>query len=130
MSFELKIIPEAKLVIEQITGELTLQLMIEKTLQLFADPNYDISYSGVVDLRTACTQISKVELLGFANLINDSEHFGHSPWAILADNPLLVALSQIFQQRLKDPNTIGIFVTVTEAAKFIGNLELLEYLHD
>lgn len=130
MSFEIKIIPESKLVIEQITGEVTLQLMVEKTLQLFADPHYHISYSGIVDLRKASTKISKVELLGFANLINDSEYFGHSPWAILADDPLLVALSQTFQQRLKDPNTIGIFVTVTEAAKFISNLELLEYLHD
>ncbi len=130
MEYELQIIPEHCLVIEKISGEITLEAMIEKTQKLFSDPNYDPKYSGVVDLRKGITRMSKVELLGFANLINESEQFGKAPWAILGADPMVVALSQVFQLRLTDPDNLGVFSSVSEAARFLRKLELLELLED
>lgn len=130
MEYELQIIPEAGLVIEKIVGEVTLEAMIDKTKKLFSDRRYKNSYCGVVDLREAVIRMSKVELLGFANLINESDQFGHAPWAILGSDPMVVALSQVFKLRLKDPETVGVCGTVAEAAKFVHKPELNEYLHD
>ncbi|MGZ0654398.1 hypothetical protein ACWPKO_17795 [Coraliomargarita sp. W4R53] len=130
MEYELQFIPQHALVIEIISGELTLEDMIDKTQKLFSDPKYDRNYSGVIDLRQAINRISKVELLGFAKLLNGSDLFGHAPWAILGDDPMVIALSQVFQLHQANPENIGIFATVTEAAKFLGKPILLEYLND
>lgn len=130
MVFKLQIISKEKLVIETISGEITLEEMIKKTKQLFEDPKYDPSFVGVVDLRKGITRMSKVELYGFANLINESEQFGHAPWAVLADDPMVVALSQVLKLRLKDTETISVFSTVSEAAKFVGRPCLLEYIEE
>jgi len=130
MQYEYTILPELRLVIEKISGDITLEEMIEKTQRLFADARYQAGYNGVSDLRQGLTRMSKVELYGFAHFINESEQFGQNHWAILAADPMVVALSQVFQQRLTDPNTIGVFSTVAEAAKFIKTPEVNRYLND
>ncbi len=74
--------------------------------------------------------MSKVELYGFASLISETEMFGQSKWAIVADDPIVVALSQIFQQRIPDQTTLGIFCTIQAASEFIKRPEVLNYFKD
>jgi hypothetical protein len=83
-----------------------------------------------MDLRKATSAMTKVELYGFASLISQTEMFGQSKWAIVADDPIVVALSTIFQQRIPDQTTIGIFCTIEAAADFINKPEVLNYLSD
>ena len=130
MEYVFKFVPAHGLVIEKITGEVTLEALIEKTKKLFADSRYKSTFCGVVDLRKAATRMSKVELLGFANLINESDQFGHAPWAILGNDPMVVALSEVFKLRLKDPETIGVFASPIEASRFLKKPELLQHLTD
>ena len=130
MNYTRKILKEQALIIEHISGEVTLQEMVIKTQEMFDLPDYDPTYNGVIDLRDAQAQMSKVELYGFANFLNQSEFFGHAKWAIIADDPLVVALAMIFQQRILDSNQIGIFNTVGAAANFIGKLEIHDYVED
>lgn len=130
MDYKFHIVPEESLVVETITGEITLEEMIAKTKALFSDPRYEASFSGVCDLRRAGPRMSKVELYGFATLINESEQFGQAPWAILAGDPMMVALSQIFKLRIQDPNIIGVFSTVIEAARFLQKPIVLELIDE
>jgi hypothetical protein len=130
MEYKIRIFPEHRLVIEEISGQVTLEDLIEKMKNLFDDRNYKSSYCGVVDLRKGNSRMSKIELLGFANLVNESDQFGHAPWAILCTDPMVVALSQIFKLRVKDPEAIGVFDSVDAAAKFVGKPELNDLLHD
>jgi len=130
MEYTYQIIPEHKLVIEQVTGEVTVQELAYKTQTVFSDPLYVPTYNGVMDLRHAVSRMSKVELYGFASLISESEMFGQSKWAILANDPIVVALSHIFKHRLPDQTTLGIFCTIQAAAEFVGHPEVLNYLKD
>ncbi|MDQ8192871.1 hypothetical protein QEH59_00440 [Coraliomargarita sp. SDUM461004] len=130
MKYALQFIPEHRLVIETITGDITLEGMIEKTQSLLSHPDYNRLYSGLVDLRSAVTRISKVEILGFAQLIDTSEQFGHAPWAILCGDPMIQGLSQVFQMRQTSPESIGVFTTVADAAKFLDRPIILELLND
>ncbi len=130
MQYTYQIITEHELVIEKITGEVTVEALAEKTQVVFSDPLYAPTYNGVMDLRNAVSRMSKVELYGFASLISETEMFGQSKWAIIADDPIVVALSHIFQQRIPDQNTLGIFCTVKAAAEFINCPEVLNYLQD
>ncbi len=128
MKFEYSIIKEHKLIIEVVSGQTTIEGLAEKTKALFSDPNYDSNYVGVADYRKASSQITRAELYGFANFINQSGQFGKAKWAILADDPMVVALSQIFQQRLTEAAIIGVFSSPEAAAQFIENPAVLDYI--
>ena len=109
---------------------MTVEELAYKTQTVFSDPLYVPTYNGVIDLRRAISRMSKVELYGFASLISETEMFGKSKWAIVAEDPIVVALSHIFQQRIPDQTTIGIFCTIKAAAEFISRPEVLNYLKD
>lgn len=128
MEYTYQIIPKHQLVVEKLTGEVTVEELALKTQTVFSDPLYQPTYNGVMDLRKAVSRMSKVELYGFASLISETDMFGQSKWAIIADDPIVVALSQIFQHRIPDQSIIGIFSTVEAAASFIDKPALLNYL--
>jgi hypothetical protein len=130
MEYTYQIIPEHQLVVEKLTGEVTVEELAHKTQTVFSDPLYVPTYNGAMDLRQAISRMTKVELYGFASLISETEMFGQSKWAIVADDPIVVALSHIFQHRMPDQTTIGIFCTIKAAAEFINCPELLNYLQD
>lgn len=128
MKVDYKIYKEHKLIIEIISGETTIEGLADKTNKLFSDPDYDVDYVGVADYRKAVSQVTRAELYGFANFINQSDQFGKSKWAIIANDPMVVALSQVFQQRLLDQSKIGIFNSPIAAAKFIERPVLIDLL--
>lgn len=130
MEYTYQIIPEHQLVVEKITGEVTIEELAQKTQTVFSAPLFKPTYNGAMDLRRAISRLTRVELYGFASLISETEMFGQSQWAIIADDPIVVALSQLFKQRTPDQTTIGIFTTVQAAAEFIHCPELPNYLKD
>ena len=128
MKFEYRIIKEHKLIIEVVSGQTTIEGLAQKTSALFSDPDYDPTYVGIADYRKASSQITRAELYGFANFINQSGQFGKAKWALLADDPMVVALSQIFQQRLTGADILGVFNSPEAAAEFVGNPAVLDYV--
>ncbi|MGJ8640195.1 MAG: hypothetical protein ACSHYA_12470 [Opitutaceae bacterium] len=130
MKFEYQIIKEHQLIIEIVSGHVTLEGLADKTSALFQDPDFNAQYVGIADYRNASPQITRTELYGFASFLNENELFGEAKWAVIADNPMVVALTQIFQQRMVDQNLIGIFNTSEGAAKFVDRPVALNYVHD
>lgn len=128
MKFKYQIYKEHGLIIEVVTGHVTLESLADKTKTLFADADYDSSYVGIADYRLASPQITRAEVYGFAKFINDSDQFGKSKWAIIADDPMVVALSQIFQQRLINTDVISVFATIEAAAMHVGKPVALNYI--
>jgi hypothetical protein len=130
MEYTYHILPEHQLIIETVSGELTLEGLAQKTKELFADPQYDPRFNGVIDLRRASSHMTQVEVYGFAGYINESGMFGQSKWAIVGMDHIVIALSRIFKQRMPDQNTIGVYSTIEAAAKFVDNAEVLNRLND
>lgn len=130
MQYSYEIYPEHELIVEKISGDITIEELIQKTQQLFSDPAYDPTFSGLMDMRGAHSKLSKVELYGFAEMINQSENFGQSPWIIIANDPMVVALSQVFKNRLTNLETIGVVSSVEVAAVALQKPEIHNYLVD
>ncbi|MEM8867320.1 MAG: hypothetical protein AAGC73_03545 [Verrucomicrobiota bacterium] len=126
MEYSINIYPEESLIIESVSGVITIEDFVHKTQELFANPLYNPKYCGLVDMRGATSQLSKVELYGFANFLNQSEQFGKARWAALADDPIVVAFGQVLQHRIIDENLIGIFSKLESAAEFIQKPALLK----
>ncbi len=130
MDYLYRILPEHKLIVETVTGAITVEELAKKTDQLFADPLYDPTYVGIADYRGSVSRMTKVELYAFASLMNDSNMFGQAKWAIIADDPIVVALSHLFQQRVENAENVGIFSTAEAAAQFVGVPEAMNYVGD
>jgi len=130
MDYLYRILPEHKLIVETVTGAITVEELAKKTDQLFADPLYDPTYVGIADYRSSVSRMTKVELYAFASLMNDSNMFGQAKWAIIADDPIVVALSHLFQQRVESAENVGIFSTAEAAAQFVGVPEAMNYVGD
>lgn len=130
MQYTYQIIPEHRLVIEVVTGEVTLEELIRKTEVIFTNAAYQPGYIAMMDFRQAVSRMSKVELYGYTNLVSKTEFFGISKCAIITNNPGLVALSQIFKQRMPNQETFETFSTIKAAAAFVGSPIALNYLSD
>lgn len=127
MKFTFRIIKEHNLLIETVLGEITVDGLAEKTQAVFEHPDYSPSLCGLLDLRKASSGMTKVELYGFVAYLNQTEKFGHSKWAIIASDPIVVALSQIFQHRFSD-DLITVVGSPEAAADFLEKPVLLRYV--
>lgn len=130
MNYTYRILPEHKLIVEQVGGEITITEIAQKAKKLFADPLYKNDYCGIADYRGAVSGMSKVELYAFADLVNQTNKFGQGKWAILADDPIVVALSQLFKQRVENADNIEVFATARAAVQYLGIPEALKYVTD
>ena len=125
------IFPEHRLHIEQMEGEFTLGGLATATDKMLADPSFDPSYDSVVDFRNAEAQMTRVEILAYSELMKTSDLFnGQSKWAIVASDPLILELSEIFRNQINQNDSIQVVTTIQAAAAFINCPEVLNYLQD
>lgn len=130
MDYRIQFFPEHDLVVEHISGEITLNSLHQKSQDLLGDPRYKKGLCGLIDLRKANTRMSKADLLEFAEFMNNSEAFTGSKWAILGNDPMIIALSQVFQQQMNDSSTVGVFGSIESAAQYLNKPVLMELLDD
>lgn len=130
MQYKYTIHTQHQLVIEEVAGSVTVEELAAKTETIFADSLYQPHFRGIADYRNAQSAMTKVELYSFTSLLNDTEKFGQGKWAIIAHDPIVVALAHVFQIRFKNENLIGIFNTARAATRFIDCPAALEYLKD
>lgn len=116
--------------IKVITGEITIDEMIEESEEFFADPMFDKSYNGVMDLRRATTRVSKLDFFKYSQYLDRSGNMEFARWAVITNSPLVVALSQIHQRISKLGSHVGVFGTVERASIFIKRPMVHKYLED
>jgi hypothetical protein len=129
MKYRYKIYPEHRMILESLSGEVTIQGILQKTRTLLEDPAYSKDFVGITDTRTGIARLTKVELYGFSDMLKQTKQEGTAPWAIIATDPILVALGQIYADRLATPSMI-VVSTVEAAAKFIDRPMALDYFKD
>jgi len=132
MRYHYRIIKEHELIVEVITGEITIEELIRRTEHLMADPDFNPGFSGISDLRSASPCMTKVEIHGFANWIKRPGlvGVGRSKWSILANEPIILKLSHLFRRCILKDDTVGVFGTPKAAAHFIEKPQALLYLPD
>jgi glycine cleavage system protein P-like pyridoxal-binding family len=126
-----QIFPEQRLRIETITGEFTFEALGKTAKKILADPLFHVTHDCIVDMRQASSKMSKIELLGFADIMGHSEIFGEtSKWAFIAIDPLVIELTESFSNRLDLGQSMQVFKTIQAAADFIQNPKILKHLID
>ena len=73
--------------------------------------------------------MSKVELLGFADLMEQTGRFGRKArWTIIAVDPRGFHLSEILKNRLNEGDNMQICSTVQEAANSLEKPDILPHI--
>jgi hypothetical protein len=120
MEHRTQIDKERGLVVDVIRGEVTVEELRDKFISLFSNPDYDDSMRGLCDLRQATSRMNRSDFEQLADELDSSGEFGKARWAILTEDPILTAFSQIFQRHVGEGGKIQVFSTLEAAEEFIG----------
>ncbi|HON52701.1 MAG TPA: hypothetical protein P5243_03115 [Bacteroidales bacterium] len=129
MKCEYAIIPEYRVIIEKLEGDVSIEESIAMSTKLFADPMYDTSYTILVDIRNYTSVIDKTVLISngevFAQFARNNCKHGNTNVGMLISEPLHSVIVELFRNNVLDlPLQISFFTTVEGALKY---LHLLKY---
>ena len=129
MHYSYQISADQLLIIVTIRGEFTVEELISHSKRMLADPSFDTRYDGIVDMRKATANISKVELLGLADLLEQTGAFAiKTKWAFITTDPIVLTLTETYKNRLNQGEYAQAFSTAQAAADFLNNPEVLNYI--
>jgi hypothetical protein len=119
MKFSYSIHPDRKLNVLRFSGAITIADITRSTEQLWADPLYDRTYNGIVNLQGVTTPRAGLEdikaLLAFYR--HDKTSVGW--WTAIFSEPKPTALALIFKAALTGPFRLEIVSTWEAACRFL-----------
>ena len=109
MTFTHVILKEKKLVLERMEGAINLDDIQKGIMQIWQDPDYDSSFSGLLDFSNAHVIIGSAEIGSLAKLLLSSAQAATGEIVILVNKPMETALSLIFKNEMIEKNNITIY---------------------
>ena len=129
MHYSYQIYSEQRLLIVTIQGEFTVEKLMIESQRMIEDPEFDTSYEGIVDMREATANVSKVEMLGFADIMEQTGIFSiKTKWAFITTDPVVLTLSETYKNRLNQGDDTQVFSTAEAAVDFLDKPEALKLL--
>lgn len=119
MEHETKIFNDHNLIINTVSGEVTVDESKQEFYALFANHDYDGSMRGLCDLTNATSRLHRSEFQDLADELGERDDFGEARWAIVTNNPLLTEFAQIFQRRVGELGSIRVFSTMETAEHYL-----------
>lgn len=122
-----KIIKDKKIVLLDISGDISYSQFVECFDAAVKDPDYSSTYNGIAVFRDDTKiEMSRKETMELAEYVV-SNKLSDGKWAILADKPLETALSLIYQERATSQHEVSIFSTIEGASEYL-DIDLKEIL--
>ncbi len=111
-------IPDTTKFVIRLRGELNLQNLFTSIEKIWADPNYNPSYSSIMDLRDTEMNMSTADITKLAGFIlADQGQASKGDFIMLVNKPFETALSMIFESKMVGQQTMNIFSTEEAALK-------------
>ena len=118
-TYNYKIIPDKKLIIEAFNGNVTLDFFQESMLKEFSDPEYLFLKCGVCDLRKANLVLSDQEIKELFNFALEHDQNLSIKWAALTEGPYETAMAMIYELQAAKHYGYKIFTTIETASKYL-----------
>jgi len=120
LSITYRIIPEHKLILYRVEGQSSFEALGAFLRALTSDPDYRADYMGVCDWRGAISGLSPEELEVLVKRIEE-ENVLNNNWVALVDEPVLTAMTMIYQKRvLGTHRSVQVCSTVEKASSIVG----------
>ncbi len=119
MTLKYVILPEKRVFIEKMEGEITMEGLLRAIAIIWADPDYSSNFGGVLDLRNANLLLNPTEIGELAKMLIADKSAATGRFALLVNKPFETALSMIFETKMKPKQEINVFTEVANAAWFL-----------
>lgn len=119
MKFSYAIDPARRMVFLRYAGAFTLTRLIACTRRLWADPGYQRSYGGLVDLSDGSLNVAISDLRALIDFLRNQPEATEGRWAVVAASPLATACGILYQKACADRHVLEIFASHEAAANFL-----------
>jgi hypothetical protein len=119
MSLAYTIFPEQRLILERFKGRVTAQEMRQFIEEVWADEAYDKSYNALVDLTEAQLDMKRTDIAAISAFLFMSPDASEGRVAIIASQPIEMALSFLFQSNIAMKNDVAVFSTWESVRDFL-----------
>lgn len=119
MKFTYLIVPEERLIIESIEGDVTLEHLLELSPKIWSDPKYQRELSAVIDIRHATLKLSTSDMGRLTEFIINSGEGATGDLALVVREPMETAMSYMFEKQMMYNREVAVFSTVEGAYRFL-----------
>ena len=110
---------EPSLVVARFAGSVNSADILRFFAQLDADPAYERSMNGLVDLREALPALEPEELKGLADDAVERK-LKRGRWALLVEQPRATALSMLYTKAVAARYRLKVFSTLDGLSEYLG----------
>ncbi|GAB5522124.1 MAG: hypothetical protein RhofKO_43750 [Rhodothermales bacterium] len=103
----------------RMTGHILGTDLHEMIQHVWAAPDYDPSYDGVLDLVDATISIAPREVYDLVHIVRDSENHLRGRFAFISSHPLATAMSMLYQYRSHAERQVAVFSTLAAAEAWL-----------
>ncbi len=111
---------DQKTIIEVFEGEITLPAIGKSIPHVWRHPDYSPTLQGILDFRKAKVAFSNTELHDLIKSISDDDRGSRGKVAFIVSEPLLAAMATIYEERMKEFQSVAIFCHQENALNFLG----------
>lgn len=111
---------ERELIVARYIGPTTVQDMKDLAAAVWAHPDYNQNFNGILDYREATLDASPGAIGEIASYFLTASDASYGRAAIVTSRPLETALNFLFAQRMRSRNVLQVFTTWAAACEFIG----------
>lgn len=109
-----------RLILERFNGKVNYDLIKQASEAIWAEPNYDPYFNGLIDIRDCKIEAGIAELSKAALFFMQNAHTAKGLLVILADQNQSIAKSFIFNNKVNKFMNIHVVSSLSEAMKNLG----------
>ncbi len=88
---------EERLILWQVRGAVTLDSLLKTVERLYAHPDYDPSFDGIIDIQTSDWRLDYVELNEYSQKINSSPNVSRGRTVLVAATPVAFGFARMYE---------------------------------
>jgi len=114
-----QIFPDERLIVFAVEGKPTLEGMRQLFQRFSTDSDYDVSFSGIADLRKVETNMTREEVKQLAAEVVEAR-LSDGIWIALVESSMTTALTQIYDRVVRQQHPLEVCSTVERASRLLG----------
>lgn len=117
--YQYRIIAEQELILLRFRGKITFDDFVNCFREATQDEAFSAEYNGITDLRSIDPGYSAEQAIELAELVV-SEHLSKGKWAVLVTEPMVTALTMLYESIVRQQHPVKLYSTIEKASEYLN----------